>query len=146
MSDTHFDSALDYLVKSGIDPEAIASGSDVEANDWEGGPLASKAPALTVVRAEDEDEDTDAEYSDVMSVSDQFDRYPDHCSVGPPEASVYNLSVPEDLEAWNTLQGKMIQAGTRAGNLLIQNSTNFHNGSYYVLASVRKVKFERLIP
>lgn len=135
---------IDRLAELGVDPESILSGADIISGESE---KASFAPKVEVQEPEqvEETEVDDDDYLDEMQVRDQYDRYPDRCIVGSPVSSQYNLSVKDDLEAWNKVQAGMMLAGTRSGNLLIQSTINFYNGSYYVYASVRKVKFERLI-
>ena len=149
MSDTNSDDAgLLRLQDMGLDPDALISGANMAALDGDGGSFAekskdepAKAPAdVPELSADDE------EFGDNQTVTDQFERYADHCTTSSPETFVFDLSNKTELKAWNALQSKMILPGTKVGNLLIQHTVNFHCGVYFVIASVRTVRFRRLIP
>ena len=135
--------SADELKALGVDPLAIVAGTDLVEHEGENGSFAERPPAAKEKAAIPELTADGEEVSDVQSVVDHYTRYPSTCVVSTPETKVFEL--PDQLEAWNALQAKGILAGTKSGNLLINHSVNFHNGKYYILATVTTVRFHHLI-
>lgn len=141
------DAVIEAMKKAGISPEDIISGGDVRARQTVDGSFAEREEKAKVEKPEEshEDDESEDDFSDQPSVQDQLERYPEHCIMSTPETSVFNLGEPDQLKAWNDLQALTIVPGTRQGNVVINSQINFHNGAYFVVANVRKVKYARLV-
>lgn len=77
-------------------------------------------------------------------IVNQHEKFPETVVLGTPQPSVYNLSVPEDTDAFSVLWGRVHNPDGPTAQIL-ERESNFYRGAYYVRVLWQPVLYKQLI-